>query len=98
MGGHYTGAAVSDWEHGKSKIDASHRLVLTSLIKILKRHGGIKTLADANLLLESGNYRPLNDSEKKEIFPEGVYQVSSSDPPQNFGFQDGVLFNFPVEL
>lgn len=91
MGVRYSGAAVSDWERGKSKISADNRLVLVSLVKILKQEGGIKALEDANLLLESGNYRALNKKEGVEIFPEMsgeiIYQTLNSaeggESPQN---------------
>lgn len=33
IGIHYTGAAISDWERGKSKINADDRLLLISLVK-----------------------------------------------------------------
>ena len=36
----YSGAAVSDWEHGKSKIHADDRLVLVALINVLHEGGG----------------------------------------------------------
>ena len=80
MGIRYSGAAVSDWERNKSKINASDRLVLISLIKILKRHGGIKTLAEANTLLEVGNYRALNVSEKERVFPKETLGASIQFP------------------
>ena len=80
MGVRYSGAAVSDWERGKSKIAADDRLVLISLVKILKRHGGIKTIDDANLLLEDGNYRALNKKESTEIFPEELREIVDQSP------------------
>jgi hypothetical protein len=61
----YSGAAISDWERGKSKINADERLVLVSLLKVLYQCGGLKTIADADSLLETGNYRALNDNEKQ---------------------------------
>ncbi|MFN8384432.1 MAG: hypothetical protein U0V02_21010 [Anaerolineales bacterium] len=75
LGIRYSGTAVSDWERNKSIINVNDRLLLISLIKILKRLEGIKTLADANTLLEAGNYRILNTEEKNFIFP-GEIQVS----------------------
>lgn len=79
----YTGAAVSDWERGKSRISAEERLLLLSLVKILKRHGGIKTPEEANLLLEAGNFRSLNQKEKAESFPDYNENSEFTDPPQN---------------
>lgn len=72
MGIQYTGAAVSDWERGESKINADDRPLLLSLVKILKRYGGIKSSSEADQLLESGNYRALNQTEKADIFSSGT--------------------------
>ena len=86
--GGFSGAAVSDWERNKSKIDADHRLVLLSLIKVLKQYGGVKSLIEANVLLESGNYRSLNQQERLAIFPEELSEQPSSNITQasNFHF------------
>lgn len=105
MGIRYSGAAISDWERNKSKIAVSDRLVLASLIKILKRHGGIKSPAEANLLLEVGNYRALNESELNEVFPKGIQEVLPETEtlplkrqPLNFEFVlNNVFFNSPDE-
>jgi hypothetical protein len=70
----YSGAAVSDWERSKSKIHADQRAVLVSLIRILYRCGGIKTLEEANRFLETGNYRVLNRAELENTpFKETIY-------------------------
>lgn len=63
-----SGAAVSDWEHGKSKISAQDRNMLLALIKVLHQCEGISTLEDANQLLEAGDYRALNRKEAQGIF------------------------------
>lgn len=68
-GAGYTGAAVSDWERGKSQIDKDHRATLTSLIRVLYICGGLKTPAEANALLHAGNYRSLDEIEQSQIFP-----------------------------
>lgn len=79
LGAHgYSGAAVSDWERGESKIHADDRSVLVSLIKVLYQCGGLRTLAEANELLTSGNYRGLNSDEVKKVFPENTSDI----PPQ----------------
>ncbi len=70
----FSGAAVSDWERGASKIHADQRRVLTSLIKVLHEMGGIKSLTEANQLLESGNYRTLNLDEAEQVFPNDSAQ------------------------
>jgi hypothetical protein len=98
-----SGAAVSYWESGESKIHADDRLLLTSLIKVLKQHGGIKTLEDANLLLETGNYRALNESERQNIFPNESPETSDKTPiheaekkavPIDFPQQPHPIFDF----
>ena len=68
----YSGAAVSDWERGRSKIHADDRLVLAAIISVLHEAGGLKTINDANQLLEAGNYRALDEGEKQKIFKESV--------------------------
>jgi hypothetical protein len=66
----FSGAAVSHWERGENKISADDRRVLVSLVNALYRYGGIKTLEDANRLVEAGNYRTLNQEETHEVFGE----------------------------
>ncbi len=66
----YSPAAISDWEKGKSRIDVNDRRLLCGIVKILKQHGGIKNLTEANFLLELGDYRALNGEEIKILFPE----------------------------
>lgn len=66
----YSGAAVSDWERDKSKINVDDRLVLVNLVSILHNCGGLVTLTDANKMLQAGNYRALNEREKGQVFPK----------------------------
>jgi len=85
--GSFSGAAVSDWERGKSRIRADDRLVLISLLIVLRRQRGIRTISEANELLEVGNYRALNPAEIEKIFPEDhkmVEAVSRQEDRQNF--------------
>lgn len=77
----YTGAAVSDWERGKSKIHAADRTVLICLAKVLHKCGGLTSLGAANEFLESGNYRRLNPDETKILFPEGIIDTPLQEPP-----------------
>ena len=72
----YSAAAVSDWERGKSKINADQRLVLISLIKTLHKRGGLKNSSEANRLLEAGNYRALDAKERENIFPNELMDTS----------------------
>lgn len=78
--GGYSGAAVSDWERGKSKIHADQRSVLVSLIKILHELGGLCTVTEANNLLESGNYRALDSLEIQKISFKEPHYPSIKDP------------------
>ena len=76
----FSGAAISDWERGESKINAEDRNVLMALIKVLHKCGGLRTLDDANHLLEAGNYSALDDDEKQKIFGEIVDNVNVEPP------------------
>ena len=67
MRGGFSGAAVSDWERGKSKIHADNRPVLICILIVLRKGGGIQTVAEANELLEAGNYRALNPTETEKV-------------------------------
>lgn len=72
-----SGAAVAYWESGESKINADDRKVLLALIKVLHACGGLKTLIEANRLLELGNYRVLHAEESRGIFEEKEVAGSS---------------------
>lgn len=106
MGIHYTGAAISDWERNQSSINVNDRPLLINLINLLKRYGGIKTLADANLLLEAGNYRALNASERGQIFSEEIHEANpqpqATNPKEQVpGFKSlysNIFFSFPEEF
>jgi hypothetical protein len=102
----FTGAAISDWERGKSRINAEDRSVLIALIKILYKCGGIESYNDANELLESGNYRPLNTKEVQAVFgfiPVGDGAKSASheekiSKPLNYLLLQRLLALSDVEL
>jgi len=73
----FSGAAISYWELGESKISAEDRNVLLALITVLHKCGGLRTLDDANQLLEAGNYRALNPDETRILFPEKILDTAS---------------------
>jgi hypothetical protein len=73
----YSGAAVSEWERDKSKIDEDNRLVLVGLIETLHQHGGLASAAEANALLHAGNYRALDAAEGGRLFPDQAPEPSS---------------------
>jgi transcriptional regulator with XRE-family HTH domain len=66
----FSGAAVSDWERGVSKIHADNRIVLVNLVRVLHQVCGVATLREANSLLEAGNYRTLDAREQEQVFPK----------------------------
>ena len=72
----YSGAAISYWELGESKISAEDRNVLLALITVLHKCGGLRTLDDANQLLEAGNYRALDEDEKQKVFGEIAEKIN----------------------
>lgn len=84
LGISYSGAAVSDWERGVSKIHADQRQVLISILKVLVQRGGIRTVLDANQLLEAGNYRALSPDETKRLFPKDIFDTESEPPLPSF--------------
>jgi hypothetical protein len=80
LGISYSGAAVSDWERGVSKIHADQRPVLISILKVLQQWGGVRTLTDANQLLEAGNYRALDNDEKQKVFGKIPEEINAEPP------------------
>lgn len=66
--GGYTGAAISDWERGVSKIHADQLPLLLKIITIFQQCGGMTIPAEANTLLGAGNYRSLSPEEINSIF------------------------------
>jgi hypothetical protein len=87
----FSGAAVSDWERGASKIHADDRLVLVCLLKVLHQTGGIETLSEANDLLDAGNYRALNVDERRLVFQNEASDVPAEASKETF-------FKFPNDL
>ncbi len=72
LGISYTGAAVSDWERGKTKIHADDRGLLMAMIKVLHEYEGIGAINEANQLLKAGNFRNLDPLEEKKIFTSTI--------------------------
>jgi len=92
LGVGFSGAAVSDWERGKSKLHADDRLTLVGLLGILHERGGIKDPLEANKLLEAGNYRALNPTETKRVFPEEPVETNANDPSPSHSSQKAPAF------
>jgi len=68
----FSGTAVHYWENGKSQIHKDDRIVLITILKVLYKNGGLKTIAEAESLLIYGNYRALDENEKQQIFPKNL--------------------------
>ncbi len=60
---------IGKWEANRRIIPADDRRTLTDLLAILVEYGGITTSEEANLLLEAGYYRKLDEQEKFDIHP-----------------------------
>ncbi len=60
---------VSNWETDKTRIAVADRDILLKILLLLHEYGGITSLDEANQLLEAGNYRSLNPTEARQIFP-----------------------------
>ncbi|UCG24065.1 MAG: NACHT domain-containing protein [Chloroflexota bacterium] len=79
----YTGAAVSEWERDKSKIDEDNRVVLIGLVSILHHCGGLNSSTEADALLQAGNYRALNDAELDQLFPGDRQESRGVSPSED---------------
>lgn len=89
----YTHVTISNWERGVSKINVDERELLVALISILHDYQGIISGKEANDLLETGNYRPLNVPEMGRINPEWFNEAEeATDLPPN-----ELLLNLPAK-
>ena len=77
LGDRFSGRTVSNWERGVNKI--GQRKILIALLKIYWEYGGYTSLAEANRLLESGDYRRLNQEEGGEINPDWVSLIEAQE-------------------
>lgn len=78
MIGGYSGAAISDWERGVTKIHADQLSLLLQIITVFQQWGGITTPNEANTLLSAGNYRSLYPEEIYSIFPGNTSIASAA--------------------
>jgi len=81
----YSGAAVSEWERGKSRISYDQRRVLVNLLKALHEQGGLRTLREADALLSAGDYRSLDRDEQRAIKPDWAERGALEDRPARPG-------------
>lgn len=81
-----SGAAVSEWELGKSQPSVHDRKLLIALICVLHECGGLKTSDDAQQFLKLGNYRALDGEEIRKIFLDRLEteQPAYNDRSQEF--------------
>lgn len=63
----YSYGTISQWERSKLKVGQGSRFLLLSIIKVLVKFNTTYSLEDANALLRSAEYRPLNDQEIAQI-------------------------------
>lgn len=61
--GGLSGATIGYWEQDKKRPRSDERNILIALVKTLHECEGIQTVEEANELLESGDYRALNEDE-----------------------------------
>lgn len=61
--GGLSGATIGYWEQDKKRPRSDERNILIALVKTLYECKGIQTVKEANELLESGDYRALNEDE-----------------------------------
>lgn len=74
-------ATVSYWENNQRYIPAQDRPLLLSLLEALSKHGGIQSLAEANALLEAGEYRALNKKESERLqhfYPQPLPETAAT--------------------
>ena len=63
----YSYGTISQWERGKNKAIKNSRYLLLNIVKVLVQFNGIRSLEEANQLLRSAEYRPLNDQEIAQV-------------------------------
>ena len=84
---HYSPAAISDWERGKSTIHKDDRILLCGLIKIFLNAGSMHTPQEADALLLEGLYAPLREEEKTAVFSGlNAIELKASSYPSPFDF------------
>ena len=70
--------SVGRWERGEARFPADQRGLLISLISILQAYGGIKTIDEANRLLETSGYAALDDAEAVSVFVGDAEELEGS--------------------
>lgn len=80
-----SGAAISEWELGKSKPSVDDRKLLIALVHVLHKCGGLQMPTEADQFLKWGNYRALDEEESHRIFPNLPDEIPAeqSAPKEN---------------
>jgi hypothetical protein len=76
-----TPATISNWERGISQPGVQDRDVLVALIAVLVRGGGLRSVKEANHLLQLGGYAPLSPIERQKAF--GFVSETADVVPSN---------------
>jgi hypothetical protein len=76
--GGFSGAMIGHWETGRRLIRHEDRPTLRRLIEVLHTYGGLRTLVEANDLLETGLYSRLTTEEIGDINPDWL--VAEAEP------------------
>jgi hypothetical protein len=77
-----SGAAVSDWERGKSKISVQDRNVLIAIIKVLYKCGGIKIPEDP--AVEQSKSEPRTSKSLNTLLLENLFAISAYELKEAF--------------
>ncbi len=94
-------ATISYWENDQRRIRVEDRALLLAILQVLHRHGGIKTVAEANALLLAGGYAPLGQDEREENLPDLIPDDTQDggSPPKDIPVeQPYLLFNLRAML
>lgn len=81
---HLSAATICYWETDQRRIDVQDRATLLLLLEVLSQHGGIRSVAAANVLLEAGDYRSLNAAESARLqpfYPPTQAAAEAAEPP-----------------
>ena len=76
---------LSYWENGEREIGKDNRIILIGLIKVFYVCGGIEKVEQADRLLLVGNYAPLSEEEKKEVWGDATPPLDEEEKEQVWG-------------
>ncbi|MGQ0602696.1 MAG: helix-turn-helix domain-containing protein [Anaerolineales bacterium] len=82
-GENYAHQSISEWERGRSRPSHIKRGLLSALVKVLHRCGGLPSLIEANTLLLAGEYSPMTEAELRAIHPQWADAAQAPAPLPN---------------